>query len=198
MKRSEAAELVALLVGAYPRGGVTEATCAVYESQLTDLTYEAASAAVGKLLRSSKFLPSIAEIREAVAQLALGDVRPGADAWGDVLHAIRKVGSYGNPRFADPIVEQCVRALGWRNLCLEGHNDAADRAKFCELYDRLAGRARTDVVAGEPALLPGPVRNLLGSAGVGRALPEPRKTSPATARRELAAFDARTKGDRSS
>jgi hypothetical protein len=195
VKRSEAAELVALLVGAYPRGGITEATCAVYETQLTDLTYEAASAAVGKLLRSSRFMPTIAEIREAAAALELGDVRPGAEAWGDVLQAIRKVGSYGMPRFADPIVEQCVRSLGWRNLCLDGHNDAADRAKFCELYDRLAQRQRVDVVAGEPALLPGPVRKLLTSSGVGRELAAPRKTDPAQARAGLAAFE---KAERSS
>lgn len=183
MTQEEGARLVLVLAAAYPRACIDAATSEIYETMLADLTYEAASAAVGRLVRKSTFLPSIAEIREEAATLELGDVKPGAEAWGEVLRAIRKVGSYGNPHFADEITAACVRMLGWRNLCLEGHNDAADRARFIELYNELAKRERTEVVAGAKALLPGPVRNLL--PGVGRTLAEPRRTSPEGARKAL-------------
>lgn len=169
MTRSEAAKLVAVLAQAWPRSPVSVETSKVYEGALMDLSHAEAEAAVSLLLRTSKFLPTIAEIRTAAVDLRRGPVRSGPEAWGDVLGQIRRVGAYGVPKFEDPVTAECVRVLGWRNLCLEGHNDAADRARFCELYGDLALRERTDEVAGLPPRrqLSSAVRGLLGSIGSG-------------------------------
>lgn len=174
MTRGEASKLVTLLAAAFPRAGVTTATSEVYEAMLADLPYPEASEAVARLLRTSRFLPTIAEIREAAVELKRGALRSGAEAWGDVLKQIRRVGHVGVPKFQDPITAECVRILVWRNLAIEGTNDAADRARFCELYDDLARRDRVDEVAGLPpraerAQLPENVRGLLGS--IARELP---------------------------
>lgn len=136
-------------MAAYPSGRVSEATSGVYEAMLADIDRDVASAAVQRLIATSKFLPTIAELRAACADVQHGPRRRGEEAWGDVVAAIRHVGVYAAPpEFRDPLVGECVRLMSWRGLCL-GDNEAADRAKFVSLYDGLATRAREDVVAGK-------------------------------------------------
>jgi hypothetical protein len=147
MTRPEAARLVAILIAAFPQSQVTEQTSKVYETLLADLDFETAQAAVHRLARTLNWLPTIAQIRSAAVEVQHGARRIGSEAWGDVVAEIRRVGAYGDPRWSDPTVESCVRALGWRNLCL-GQNEAADRARFVELYDGLQERHRLDAVAG--------------------------------------------------
>ena len=70
MKKSECAQIVAMLFAAYPQSKGSESTSAVYEEHLADLDFAATKAAIGRLLKSSKFLPTIAEIREERARYA--------------------------------------------------------------------------------------------------------------------------------
>jgi hypothetical protein len=148
VKPIEAAKLVAMLSAAYRDAPISEQTSEVYEAMLADLDFAAGQQAVQRLICSSKWLPTVAEIRAAAADVKHGPVRAGGEAWGDLVEAIRRVGSYRPaPTFADPLVTECVKAMGWRELCL-GSNDAADRAKFVALYDSLAGRERAGIVAG--------------------------------------------------
>lgn len=156
MKRSEVAMLVAELMQAYPQSQTGPATSAIYERELEDLDRALALDAVRRLVRTSKWLPTIAEIRAAAVEVRNGPKRPAVEAWGDVVAAIRFVGSYQpEPPFADPLVAEAVRLMGWRNLCL-GDNDVADRARFCELYDGLQTRERVEVAAGSMRALPAP------------------------------------------
>lgn len=147
MKRSEAAEMVMLLLGAYPHAKTTSSTSQVYETMLSDLDVGSARAAVTKLIATSKFMPTVAEIRTAAAELAHGPVRSGAEAWLDVLDQIRRAGYCGEPKFDDAIVTAVIERWGWRRMCLEGHVDA-DRARFVEAYDSLARQAREREVSG--------------------------------------------------
>jgi hypothetical protein len=139
VKPIEAAKLVAMLSAAYRDAPISEATAEVYEAMLADLPFAATQAAVARLVATSKWFPTVAEIREAVVAVERGAVRSGVEAWGDV-------------------VTECVELTGWRGLCL-GENEAADRAKFVQLYDALAARDRTDAQAGRA--LPAPTRGLL-------------------------------------
>lgn len=149
MTRAEAAELVAVLSSAYRAQSITEATCQVYETMLADLGYAAAQRAIARLIATSRYMPTVAEIREAVLEVERGPQRGGVEAWGDVLEAIRRVGAYNPaPEFGDPIVSECVRLMGWVALC-RGTNEAADRARFVELYESLAQRRRKEQVVGD-------------------------------------------------
>jgi hypothetical protein len=153
--KSEAAKLVAVLIAAYQgqsaSSKITTATSEVYERMLGDLDYPAANAAVERLLATSKFLPTIAEVRDATLTVTGGgtggggEIRPGGEAWGEVLEAIGRYGRNRTPgvdfRFADPVTAECVAALVWRALC-DSENQPADRARFIELYDQLAARRR--------------------------------------------------------
>jgi hypothetical protein len=157
----QAAELVMMILAAYPQNRVTsDVTSKVYENMLADLDAQLARKAVTRLISVSKFMPTVAEIRAAAAELQHGPLRSGGEAWGDVLSEIRRIGIYAAPRFADPIVADLVRRWGWRALC-DGHGDA-DRARFIDTYDAIALRARQDVVSGIP----------LPAAGVVNALEE--------------------------
>lgn len=147
MKRSEAAELVMMLLGAYPHAKSTSSTSQIYETMLADLDVARARAAVSRLIATSRFLPTIAEIREAAVESEHGPLRSGADAWLDVVAEIRRIGVYGAPEFDDALTASIVRRWGWRALC-DSTNDAADRARFVETYDGLARQARAVEVAG--------------------------------------------------
>jgi hypothetical protein len=70
-------------------------------------------------------------------------VRAGGEGWSDVLAAVSRYGYYREPAFGDPLVARCVTALGWKNLCTS-ENAIADRARFIELYDRLAAQERRE------------------------------------------------------
>jgi hypothetical protein len=198
VKAIETAKLVAMLTAAFPGAKLSEATCQVYESMLLDLSFEAAQQAVARLICTSKWLPTVAELRQTAADIERGPVRRGAEAYADVIAEIRRTGQYGVPRFTDPIVTECVTLMTWRGLCL-GDNEAADRARFIELYDSLAARQRVDIVAGRQlpsgprglALPPVAARQLASGvrvsmdgakawvSGLGQQLREDRDTLPA-------------------
>lgn len=165
MTKAEAIEIVTLLASAFPDAKWNDATCRAYEKFIEDLDFGLAQDAVRRLVSTGKFRPSIAEFRAAAADSALGEKRSGADAWGDVVKAIRYVGSYGAPKFEDPFTARAVEALGWRNLCLGDSSEASDRARFCEVYDAIAGSERRAVVS-EPGRINDAARGLPGGAPV--------------------------------
>jgi hypothetical protein len=141
VKPSEAAMLWATIQGAYPNAVLSPATGKIYERFLLDLDATIADAAVFRLIGTHKFLPTIAEIRTMANDVARGPLRGAEEAWGDVVSEIRRVGAYGAPQLSDPLAAYAVERLGWRNLC-GSSNDAADRARFCELYARARDRER--------------------------------------------------------
>lgn len=151
MTRAEAAKIVAYMVEGFPSmsSKFTEANAQVYETQLMDLDFEVTQKALARLLNTDKWLPSIAEIREEVANIQHGPVRAGGEAWGDVLYEIQRTGYMGTPAFSDPLVAEIVERWGWRRLCLEG-DDVSDRARFIDLYDKRAAQVRSDLASGIP------------------------------------------------
>jgi hypothetical protein len=159
MTEADVAELFAMLTGAFPNAKVTPMTGAMYRKALVDLDRDRAAAAVLRLANTAKYFPAIAEIRAAAVELEHGPRRAGAEAWGDVGLAVRRIGRYREPTFDDPLVAECVASFGWLTLC-DSTNDVADRARFIELYDQLAERGRRELVAGPALALPAPKREL--------------------------------------
>jgi hypothetical protein len=155
MKKSETTEIVMMLLASYPMAKTAEKTPEVYEAMLADLDYATARRAVTRLIATSKWLPTIAEIREACTALSHGPLRAGGEAWQDAMSEVRRVGRYEAPRFADPLVVETMRLWGsWQGFCDSPQDDPGGRARFIELYDQLAARRRADVVSGIP--LPAP------------------------------------------
>lgn len=153
MNLEESAQLVGYVLVAWPAQGsklndpqqVTMAK--VWRDALGDLTYEQCQAAVCVLVQTRQFMPTVAEVRGAVLELEHGPVRSGGDAWGEVLDAMKNKGAWKSPGvdfvFDDPATTRCVKCLGWRDLCLS-ENTIADRARFIELYDKVAADRRRE------------------------------------------------------
>lgn len=163
MTEPEARKLVAVAVASCPTQGgrmgkdqVADMGTA-WAMLLEDIEYADGAAALKRWLATSHWLPAPAQIRTIVAEAKHGRRRPGGDAWGDVLAEVGRTGRYRNPRFADPLVARAVDAFGWVNIC-DSENQHADRARFVELYDRLAAAEAEDRSV---ASLPGVARPAL-------------------------------------
>ena len=151
MKKSEVAEIVMMLMAAFPHGKTTPSTSGVYENALQDLDADAARKAVQRLMATCKFMPTIAEIREVAHSLQHGRARSGEEAYAIVLRAVRSVGYYGTATFRDPFIGRAIGVWGsWAQLCLAPDDDPAGRARFIELYEQLARDARANASSGIP------------------------------------------------
>lgn len=174
MNKQETAKILAVIDALFKTGSSQPADVALqvdlWTELLGDLEYRVVDLAIRSMAHTNTWAPSIAEIRAFVVELERGPVRAGGDAWRDFLDAVSRYGSYRIPVFSDPVVAKVVHALGWKELCLS-ENQVADRARFIELYDRLACDERR--VQQSP---------LLAAAREQRALTEAQKTVEQVAR----------------
>lgn len=166
MKPHEAKQIVAVIAAAFPRHPMTDQTCRVYERLLLDLDGDVGMQAALRTIATGEFPPTIAALRAAAVDIQHGPRRRGGEAWEDVLAEVRRVGAYDPPRFEDPLTARCVAAIGWDTIC-RSDNSAADRARFCDLYDELQERAGRDLRAGH-ALPPARGYGALAAPGTAR------------------------------
>jgi len=80
MTGEQAGRLVAVLSAAYPRADFSTATVEVYVGMLRPYDYDVVERAVRSSIDSSVYLPTVAEIRSAIATEAVGAPAP-ALAW---------------------------------------------------------------------------------------------------------------------
>lgn len=184
MTRQEAARIVTVILAACPaqsaRVDASRATGMVdaYAALLEDLSYEQCSAAVRVLLQTKTWMPSVAEIRSAIVELQIGPVSPGGEQWGEVLRAVGRYGSYRKPgtdfQFKHPVTARCVAALGWAEICLS-ENTVADRARFIDLFDKLAVQQQRESVS--PTLAAAKTARAIGEAQpIAALLPQTEKS----------------------
>ena len=135
--------LLRAISGAYPTFELTDDRVSIYVKLLADLDAEALIAACQQHIATSKFPPTVAELREACASLTRPALPAWADAWGEVLDAIRRVGYLGRPSFSHPLITQAVQGMGgWKMLCaMEISETATQRAQFRDVYNAYATRA---------------------------------------------------------
>lgn len=168
MTKSESLKLVSLLFTTYPSANLDLKHAESYASALEDLPVEAAAKAIDRLRRTSKFLPSVAEIREAATAQLHGPRKTGAEAFGELNEARRRFGPYRECRFnpktgslqwrtpwppLSPDVERAMTLTwgSWTECCtVPGDHDVSDRARFIAAYEGQSERERQDLVAGQP------------------------------------------------
>lgn len=129
------------LFAAYPNTAVTPETVAMYVRLLSDIPPAELQTVVDQAVATCKFLPTIAELRDMRHSLHNANRLTWADAWDAVQREIRRIGSYGTPRFDDPITARVVEAMGWKTMCAAlVENVATDRAQFRQMYEGYASR----------------------------------------------------------
>ena len=147
------------LVAAYPMwvkelgAGQLEKTFEVYEKLLCVMPGRILEAAAYYHIETSKWFPTIGELRSEAMALVTKPRRTGIEAWGDVVDAMQSGGvrimasgdGYYPPEWNDPITAKVVLAMGWLNLC---HSETmmADRAHFIHAYDTIAERDATEAL----------------------------------------------------
>lgn len=133
----------------------------LYAAGLIDLDFAVAHAGVIRLVHTAKFLPTVAEIREAAGVVLYGHEMTGLTAWGEVQRAIKNKGSHRRPGtkaeveqgvadfvIENPISLRVIRTMGWQDLCAGDHDTmVSNRARFADEYDVIAGQERTNTQA---------------------------------------------------
>lgn len=143
MTRKEVIRLFALIAAAYPRDrAFAEATpemVTMWARMLADIPLQAVEGALAAHSSTSPFPPSIAEIRQWATGGAGGS--SGVAAWGRIMEAMRKYGSY-EPKKARACMGEEVWGVmqgvfpSWQHLCMS-ENMEADRAHFIKAWDSL-------------------------------------------------------------
>lgn len=166
MTENEAIQLVMIMQAAYPAATVRKETAKAYHLGLADIPYADAERAVVALMRTSKFMPTVAEIRETLTDAAV-DIEPWETAWDEVIATINRYGSYlhhparGWPGWSDALVEGAINHVGYETVCkAESDNLSTVRAQFRNYYENEAKRRKKLVQTGDAALPRGNVRAL--------------------------------------
>lgn len=148
MTREESLAVASMLIEAYPRE-VKSDTLKAYALHLADLDHAMAGAAVKHLVSTSKWLPTIAEVKQQVARQTLPKALPVAEAWGQAVGLMSTIGSYGLLDHAgNPYVNRTLRLCGrWADLCQE---DATWlRKRFVEIYTAVVQDAEVTLQIGQ-------------------------------------------------
>lgn len=146
--------VLAVLQAAYPRFQPPPQTNSVYAELLADIPDDVLDAAAKHRAATSKWFPSVAELRDAAGEIVArgAGVRSAEEAWINVQRAVQRFGWYGQPNGPENGYGWCVpdmlsdlekRAVeglgGWKTLC-ESDNAVADRAHFLKIYGNMLDR----------------------------------------------------------
>lgn len=159
MTREQALSVWALLAAAAPGQQLAVSALEVRAELIVDLDFADTRDAAVRLARSVRWLPSVAELREAVVAPSLPEA---GEAWGEVTRVVRSHGWTTPPTekdFSDPLILRAVQAFGsWPDFC--AGDETINRAHFLKIYPAMADRARVRAIAGPPAsaaLTAGPI-----------------------------------------
>ena len=147
MDKQEFATLAMAIRTYYPKENIlpNKEAMQLWFRELNDIPYQVAEAALRKWVSTNKWSPSIAEIREAAANIQNGDIPDWGEGWKQVCEAMRKFGrEYPKSALAsmDELTAEATRQLGtWWNLC-SSTNVEADRANFRVIYESLAKKKK--------------------------------------------------------
>lgn len=122
MTKQEFAAFASALKTYYPREQLlpNEQAMKLWYQELADIPMQVAEAALRKWVSTSKWSPTIADIREMTVDVKRGDAPDWSEGWMKVNLAIKRYGRY-RPAEAmeslDPITRKAVKNLGFQNLC---------------------------------------------------------------------------------
>ena len=165
MTKADAAKLAAVIVTAYPNYDKFKSPKEVENYvNLLAMMFEADSgAAVGlavkKHIATSKWPPSIAEIRELMLETTHPEIVPPDLAWAavsDLIFTLRRSQWDEAKKRLPALVARAVEIIGWTNLydMHKGENIATkpgmDRVAFMGQYVAMYDRAKTDAMTPQP------------------------------------------------
>lgn len=164
MNKKEIINLLAIATANFPsmQERDMKPTAVLWEKSLSDVNYEIAEKALIKVLSTSKYFPTLAEIREAIAQLTTTRTIDAMEAWGLIGQAVKRYGfnrqAEAMAMLPDDVVEM-VKRFTWREICYNENPDTL-RAQFRMAWDTQSKRDK------EMKLLPLEIRALFIGEGM--------------------------------
>jgi hypothetical protein len=158
MKKSEMAQLLTVIAAAYPKfPAINTVMVDIWYEMFKDIDYQVAQVAVKKIILESTFPPSIAELRQTIAEITTPKELKldAAQAWGEVTRAIKNYGMYREDEAIasmSPRTARVVQMIGWQNICTTEEIDVL-RGQFRMMYETTEKREKQD------ALIPESLRN---------------------------------------
>jgi hypothetical protein len=139
MNRKEIINLLGIATANFPNLQQKEMkpTAILWEKALSDIPYDVAEKALIKVLSTSKFFPTIADIRESIADFTQPRTLDAMEAWGLIGEAIRKFGYYRQKeamKFLPDDVGEMVKQFTWWELCMSEEPDIL-RAQFRKAWE---------------------------------------------------------------
>ncbi len=140
MDINELRTVIAMLTTAYPKFELSsKEAIKLWYMMLQDIDFEIMKSAVIKHIAESEYPPTIASLRKLATQISNPQIQAitGADAWGEVVKAIRNYGYSAEQKALESMSEltrKIVKRFGFKNLCMSD-NTVADRAHFIKAYE---------------------------------------------------------------
>lgn len=171
MEKKEFATFVAALRTYFPRETILPNAQAteLWYMELNDIPYNVAMMALREHVHTSKWSPSISELRERAAEIQNGESPDWGEGWATVQQAIRRKGMYREQEALesmDEITRATVERLGYQSLCLS-ENPVADRARFRDIFEQVSQRKKRESLLPESLRLG--IRNERAAHAIGKA-----------------------------
>lgn len=159
MTKKQTIELFAIFVAAYPNfdkfkdEAQVESMINIWANIFADDDAAIVGMAAKKHISTSKWPPSIAEIRDIMADITHPDIIPPDLAWAAVADLMYSYGEHGPYNIAaelPPLAARVVETIGWHTLYelyrgrYAGNRDGMDRVAFMDLYKPAYDRARAE------------------------------------------------------
>ena len=157
MTKADAAKLVAIVVTAYPNydkfrdEAAVTATVSLWASMFQSDDGRIVALALNKHIATSKWPPSVAEIRELMLELMHPDLIEPDRAWlavSDLLHTTGENNHGDLHQQLPPLAARAVEAIGYYNLyemhrsCYRGGKPGMDRVAFMDIYKPMYEREK--------------------------------------------------------
>jgi len=118
---------------------LSEVVIGVYFDALRDLSIESVQKAASACVRTSRFMPRPAEIREQAGGGPTAAKDNALVAYTQAVRMISSVGSYRTPPIEDPISVATIQAMGgWVAFCTRDDADKWVEKEFREWYEHFA------------------------------------------------------------
>lgn len=185
-ERAATMKLLTLARKTFPSSKADAETFTLYITALDDLTFPQIKAGIIKCMNTSKFFPTIAEIRESAESMVAHANKTGkpdaGEAWGEVMKFVMTSSPYDQRPFpwSCEEVHEAVKRLGTMTL-FEMTTDGipATRGQYMKIYDKLLAEKKDKAVmdmigkklGADYTALISSTTNMLGMDG-GRELPQ--------------------------
>ncbi|ADQ06489.1 conserved hypothetical protein [Caldicellulosiruptor hydrothermalis 108] len=150
MTKAECIKFLAIVNMAYPNWQVNELTVGLWAEMLEDIDFKIAQIALKKHIAENPYPPTIADIRKAVAEITTPKENKltAAEAWGEVMAAVRQFGYYREAEALASMSERTrrvVKYIGWQNICTCEEIDVL-RGQFRAMYEQLEEREKKEAI----------------------------------------------------